>query len=66
MTFDSILRGIEIGTEKMVTASEMTRLLSFANTNDNFVQILERVHIELQEGIDEIDQMLSQNTEELI
>ena len=66
MPINSILRGIEIGTEKMVTTSEMTRLLLFANTNDNFVQILERIHIELQEGIDEIDQMLSQNAEELI
>lgn len=63
MGLDNISRGIEIGIERIESVKEMTKLLTLADTKDDFVYILERMHNELGEGIAEIDQMLSQNME---
>ena len=65
MGLDSISRGIEIGIERIEIVREMTKLLAYADTKDDFQHILERMHNELEEGMDEIDQMLSQNEEEI-
>jgi hypothetical protein len=65
MSLDNIQRAIEISIAQMELVREMTKLLTFADTKDDFVYILKRMDDELQEGIDEIDQMLSQNMEEM-
>ena len=66
MELDNISRGIEIGIERIEIVKEMTNLLVFADTKDDFQYILERMHNELEEGITEIDQMLSQNKEDAL
>jgi hypothetical protein len=63
MALDNILRGIEIGIERIEIVKEMAKLLTFADTKDDTQYILERMYNELEEGITEIDQMLSQNEE---
>lgn len=46
---------IEIGIERMKIVNEMAKLLTFADTKDDFQYVLERMHNELEEGIAEID-----------
>ena len=63
MGLDNISRGLEIGIERMEIVNEMAKLLTFADTKEDFQYILERMYTEREEGITEIDQMLSQNKE---
>jgi hypothetical protein len=66
MSLDNILHGVEIGIERMKIVNDMAKLLPFADTKDDFVYILERMHNELEEGNTEIDQLLSQNMERIV
>ena len=63
---DLIERAIDIGIERIELVREMTKLLTFADTKDDFVYLLERMNNELEEGVTEIDQMLSQNEGEIL
>ena len=66
MGLDNISRGLEIGIERMEIVREMATLLTFADTEEDLKYILERMHTELEEGMTEIDQMLSQNKEDTL
>ena len=60
-----IERAIDIGIEKIELIREMTKLLTFADTKEDFIYICERMHDEIEDGIAEIDRMLLQNRGEI-
>ena len=66
MGLDNISRGLEIGIERMEIVGEMAKLLTFPDTAEDIKYILETMIAELEEGMTEIDQMLSQNDEDTL